>query len=534
MLADALHKRNKYIPFERIPQGESGDSVPPMCKSTRFYVHWLRFFCFTNLRTTTLSVRARFAPSPTGYLHVGGLRTALYNYLYARKNNGAFVLRIEDTDRTRYVEGAVESLIETLRWAGLEFDEGPGKGGAFGPYVQSERIAMYQTYAKQLVDEGKAYYAFDTPGELEEMRRSQEKLGMPPRYDRRALKLSKQEVADKLAAGVPSVVRMKIPGDAVVAFDDHVRGRVEFESHTIDDQVLLKSDGYPTYHLANVVDDHLMHITHVIRGEEWLSSTPKHVLLYRYFDWELPQFAHLPLLLNPDKSKLSKRQGDVAVEDYRAKGYLKEALVNFVAFLGWNPGDEREIFSLDELVKEFSLERVGKAGAVFNVEKLNWMNFEHLRRKPDSEVLTMLKEHLKTTSFAGKKFDDAYLLAVIGAMRDRATFVRDFVDKSPYFFEPPQSYDPDVVKKRWKKESSALLQAAAQEFSQLQHPGVQEYEAALHRAADGLGVKNSEIIHPLRLAVSGTGAGPGLYDVLSILGQEEVLKRITSAIDRLQ
>ena len=314
------------------------------------------------------TVRVRFAPSPTGYLHVGGLRTALYNFLYARKHHGVFILRIEDTDRTRYVEGAVENLMNTLHWAGLTFDEGPGVGGDCGPYIQSERLAVYREHAEQLVREGKAYYAFDTPEELEEMKAAQEKQRLMPKYDRRALRLTPEEIRRKLADGVPSVIRLKVPDDTSIVLDDTIRGRVEFQSAMIDDQVLLKSDGYPTYHLANVVDDHLMGVTHVIRGEEWLSSTPKHVILYQDFGWTMPEFAHLPLLLNPDRSKLSKRQGDVAVEEYRQKGYLPEALVNFIAFLGWNPGDEREIFSLQELIQEFSLERVGKSGAVFSIE----------------------------------------------------------------------------------------------------------------------------------------------------------------------
>ncbi len=478
-------------------------------------------------------IRVRFAPSPTGYLHVGGLRTALYNYLYARQHNGKFILRIEDTDRTRYVEGAVQNLIQTLQWAGLDYDEGPEKGGPFGPYVQSERLEIYRKHAQMLLDSGKAYYAFDTAEELDEMRKMQEKMRIPTKYDRRALKLTKEEVQAKLSAGAPAVVRMKVPDTSVVAFDDVIRGHVEFSTDQLDDQVLLKSDGYPTYHLANVVDDHLMKVSHVIRGEEWLSSTPKHVLLYEYFGWEMPVFAHLPLLLNPDKSKLSKRQGDVAVEDYRNKGYLREALVNFVAFLGWNPGDEREIFSLEELVKEFSLERVGKSGAVFNVEKLDWMNFEHLRRKTDEEVLSMVKGYLKSSAFAGVQCTDEYLLRVIGAMRDRAGFAKDFVEKCPYFYQSPSDYDPEVVKKRWKPESAGYLRSLAEEFSRLDNPRKEDYEAALQRVAGALQVSNGNFIHPLRLAVSGMGAGPGLFDILFILGKDETIRRISSAIERI-
>ncbi len=477
-----------------------------------------------------MNIRVRFAPSPTGFLHVGGLRTALYNYLFARKNNGTFILRIEDTDRARYVEGAEENLIDALKWAGVTYDEGPDIGGAKGPYRQSERIELYKQYAMQLLEEGKAYYAFDTAAELDEMRKQQEKMRIPSKYDRRALRLSEDEVKAKLDAGVPAVIRLKMPDSRTIAFDDIVRGRVEFSTDQLDDQVLLKSDGYPTYHLANVVDDHLMEISHVIRGEEWLSSTPKHVLLYEYFGWEKPQFAHLPLLLNPDKSKLSKRQGDVAVEDYRSKGYLPEALVNFVALLGWNPGGEAEIFSRDELVNEFTLERVGKSGAVFNREKLDWMNFEHLRRKPDAEVLAMLKHELAQSAFREKDFDDACLLSVIVAMRDRVSFAKDFIDKSPYFFEAPERLDPDVLKKRWKPESAAHLKTLTEELLQLDNPTKEEYEAALHRTAEKLKVGNGALIHPLRLAVSGVGSGPGLFDILFIIGKEETIRRINSAI----
>ncbi|MDE3058768.1 MAG: glutamate--tRNA ligase [Bacteroidota bacterium] len=479
------------------------------------------------------TIRTRFAPSPTGFLHVGGLRTALYNYLLAKKESGSFILRIEDTDQSRKVEGAMENLIETLHWAGIEFDEGPGKEGEFGPYIQSQRLTTYQHYAHRLVEEGRAYYCFCTPERLEEVRRKQIAQKINPSYDRRCRSLTKEETVQRRKAGETFVIRMKVPFEGELTFNDIIRGEVTISYGILDDQVILKSDGYPTYHLAVVVDDHLMKISHVIRGEEWLSSTPKHVLLYQYFRWELPRFAHLPLLLNPDKSKLSKRQGDVAVEDYRLKGYLKEALVNFVAFLGWNPGDEREIFSLGELVKDFSLERVGKSGAVFNIEKLDWMNFEHLRRKPDTDVLCMLKEKLASSPFAGKHFTDAYLLSVIGAMRERVTFVRDFLEKSPYFFQAPSDYDADVVKKRWKKESPLHLKQLVEEFSALENPKKEEYEAALHRAAESLRIKNSELIHPLRLAVSGIGAGPGVFDILFILGKEETLRRINSAIKEL-
>jgi glutamyl-tRNA synthetase len=478
-------------------------------------------------------VRVRFAPSPTGYLHVGGLRTALYNYLFARQHQGAFILRIEDTDRARFVEGAVDNLLHTLRWAGLDFDEGPGKEGSAGPYVQSERLAVYRRYAMELLERGQAYYAFDTAEELETMRKERERLRLPPKYDRRALRLSPDEIRDRLESGRPHVIRMKAPEGESVVFDDLVRGRVEFSSDLLDDQVLLKSDGYPTYHLANVVDDRLMGITHVIRGEEWLSSTPKHVLLYRYFGWEPPAFAHLPLLLNPDKSKLSKRQGDVAVEDYRRKGFLPEALVNFVALLGWNPGDERELFTLAELVRDFSLARVGKSGAVFNIEKLSWLNAQHLRRKSDTELLDLVREELRGIADPPPTPDEQSLLEIIRLMRDRATVVGDFVEKCRYLYEPPSHYDEEGLKKRWKAGSVDHLRLLAGTFLALTDESTKGFEEGLRRTAESVGVKPADLIHPLRLAVSGTTGGPGLYEILALLGKEEVHRRIEAAIERI-
>jgi len=480
------------------------------------------------------AVRARFAPSPTGYLHVGGLRTALFNFLFARKSRGKFILRIEDTDRSRLVDGAVENLVNTLQWAGLDYDEGPGVGGEFGPYIQSERTAIYKKHVGVLLEKKTAYRCFCTPERLEQMRKELEKKKVTPKYDRTCLRLSEKDIQENLDAGKSFVVRMKVPDGGTLRISDLIRGDVEFSTDQIDDQVLLKSDGYPTYHLANVVDDHLMQISHVIRGEEWLSSTPKHVLLYKFFGWESPQFAHLPLLLNPDRSKLSKRQGDVAVEDYRAKGYLKEALLNFVALLGWNPGDDREIFSLAELEREFSLEKVNKAGAIFNLEKLNWLNFQHLRRKSEQEVLVTLKELLSTMGYQPSAFSDQYLLGVISAMKERASFVNDFIKKSSYFFQAPKEYDPVVVKKRWKRESAHRLRELAGEFSKLLDPKKEDYEAALKRTAESLRIENGELIHPLRLAVSGIGEGPGVYEIVYILGKDETIRRINSAIERIK
>ncbi|MDP4174293.1 MAG: glutamate--tRNA ligase [Bacteroidota bacterium] len=478
--------------------------------------------------------RVRFAPSPTGYLHVGGLRTALYNYLFAKNNNGKFILRIEDTDRNRYVEGAVENLIAALKWVGLEYEEGPDKGGNYGPYMQSERLDIYKKYAQELVAQKKAYYCFCTPERLSQVRDEQQKQGLQPKYDKHCLSLSAEEIEEKLKNNVPYVIRMNIEPDMKIAFEDVIRGSVEFDSNIIDDQVLIKSDGYPTYHLANVVDDHLMKITHVIRGEEWLSSTPKHVLLYDFFGWEKPVFAHLPLLLNPDRSKLSKRQGDVAVEDYRAKGYLKDALVNFVALLGWNAGDDKEYYELEEMVEKFSLERVNKSGAVFNIEKLNWLNAEHLRKKPDEELLSMLKDELEVSKYKGKIFSDKYLLLVIEAMKERVSFVKEYIEKSPYFFEAPEEYDQDVIKKRWKEGSAENILKLAEKFSALQDPVKEDYETALRQTAEELGIGTGKLIHPVRLAVSGVGGGPGLFDILYIIGKDETISRLKRAAEKIK
>jgi len=481
-----------------------------------------------------MTPRVRFAPSPTGYLHIGGLRTALYNYLFAKNTNGKLILRIEDTDRKRFVEGAIENLIDTLRWAGISFDEGPDIGGESGPYLQSERLHIYQELSQKLISEGKAYYCFCTPERLEKLKEEQQKQKLPQaKYDKHCLHFSKTEIEEKLKSGVAYVIRLNIKPDQKVIFNDVIREQVEFDTNNIDDQVLLKSDGFPTYHLANVVDDYLMKITHVIRGEEWLSSTPKHIILYDYFGWEKPVFAHLPLLLNPDKSKLSKRQGDVAVEDYREKGYLKEALINFVALLGWNFGDDKEFYDMDELIEKFSLERVHKAGAVFNLEKLNWLNYEHLRRKSDTEVLKMLRTEIEKSEFRSNIYSDEYLLKVISAMKERVSFVKEFLTKSPYFFQAPETYEEQNLKKRWKENSPELLSKLKEKFEELVSPSKENYEKALDEIANQLNVSKGQLVHPLRIAVSGVGEGPGVYDIVSVLGKDETISRINAALKNL-
>jgi len=476
-----------------------------------------------------MSVRVRFAPSPTGYLHVGGLRTALYNYLFAKKNGGKFLLRIEDTDRTRLVEGATEGLISVLKWAGLEFDEGPGIGGPHSPYIQSQRTELYRKSALELLEKGFAYKCFCTSERLDEMRAVQQAMGQPPRYDKFCEHLTPAELKEREDKNLPFVIRMKVP-EKTIRFTDEIRGLIEIAPENIDDQVLIKSDGFPTYHLANVVDDHDMQITHVIRGEEWLPSTPKHILLYEYFGWQHPVFAHLPLLLNPDRSKLSKRQGDVAVEDFRAKGYLKETLVNFVALLGWNPGDEREIFSMEELEKEFTLERVGKSGAIFNHDKLNWLNQQHIRLMDPEKILLELKHSLEEK---GIKSEHDYLIRVINVMKDRVNFISEFVTFSSYFFTEPDTYDAETVSKRWKPESKTQLALFGENLKSVTDFSHDPLQDCLKRTAETLGIKAGDLIHPTRLAISGVGFGPSLYEMMAILGKETVLRRIEKALQVL-
>lgn len=473
-------------------------------------------------------VRVRYAPSPTGYLHVGGLRTALYDYLLARRHGGQWILRIEDTDRTRHVEGAEEAMMAALRWCGLQWDEGPDCGGPYGPYRQSERLPLYRDAADRLLDAGHAYRCFCTPARLDEMRRTAQAEGRDERYDRKCQHLPPAEAAERAAAGEAHTVRLLVPSGETLILDDLVRGRVEFQSDIVDDQVLLKSDGFPTYHLAVVVDDHHMRITHALRGEEWLSSAPKHLLLYRYLGYPLPRFAHLPLILNPDRTKLSKRQGDVAVEDYRDRGFFPEALVNFVAFLGWNPGDEREIFTVEELSQAFSLERVNKAGAVFDQEKLRWFNQQYLMRRPAERLLDELRPQVAARGWSGHS--DDYLRGIIELMRERAIFVSEILEKAGWFFEEPSAYDEATLKKRWKPESPALLQAARATLAAVEPFAHDPLEAAARALVEERGQKLGDLVHPLRLACTGCGAGPGLFELMALLGRETCLRRIDRAL----
>ncbi len=480
------------------------------------------------MNNTTSSVRVRFAPSPTGYLHVGGLRTALYNYLFARRNNGAFLVRIEDTDQTRSVEGAIENILDALRWCGLEFDEGPGKDGGCGPYIQSQRLETYAAHAKQLVESGAAYYCFCTPERLETVRRQMQAQKLPPMYDRHCRTLTETEVRDNLNNGVAHVIRLKVPIHEEIAFNDVIHGAMKVQGHVLDDQVLMKSDGFPTYHLANIVDDHLMGITHVIRGDEWLPSTPKHILLYRAFGWQPPLFAHLPLLLNPDRSKLSKRQGDVAVEDYRAKGFLPEALVNFVALLGWNPTGERELYPLEELIAQFDLERVNKAGAVFDVKKLLWMNAQYIRMKDDNTLAAQLQSVLAKNNITA---EPEYIARAVHLLKDRVETLNDFAESSDFLFHAPHAFDEAYMRKHWNDSTPVAVADLAERFTALTDFSHESIERTVREYAESTGVKPAALIHPLRLALTGKGVGPGLFELIAVLGREETVARLNSFLE---
>lgn len=502
-------------------------------------------------------VRVRFAPSPTGPLHIGGVRTALYNYLFARQNGGDMILRIEDTDQTRFVPGAEAYIIEALDWLGIKFDEGVHIGGPCGPYRQSDRKPMYRQYAEQLINDGWAYYAFDKPEELEAKRKEYEAQKKTFQYDCRtrgemqnSLVLPAEEVKRRLDSGEQYVVRFKFPADLDITVHDLIRGDVTMNSNLLDDKVLFKSDGMPTYHLANIVDDHTMEISHVIRGEEWLPSAPLHVMLYKAFGWEdtMPQFAHLPLLLKPEgNGKLSKRDGDrlgfpvfpldwhdpksgELSSGYREKGYTPEAVVNILALLGWNPGNDQEILSMDDLIKLFNIEHISKSGAKFNVEKAKWFNHEYLQMKSDEEFATMFEPQLKEHGIVA---DHDYVVKVCGMMKERINFPSELWDTCSYFFEAPTEYDPAAIKKRWKPGMTTHMAKVIDVLNTQPF----EYEA-LHKAIlEDYIVANQfnmgQIMNSMRLAVVGKTVGPDMLTLVMTLGKEETIARIQRAIDTI-
>lgn len=500
-----------------------------------------------------MSVRVRFAPSPTGALHIGGVRTALYNYLFAKKHGGKFILRIEDTDQNRFVEGAEVYIQKALEWCGISPDEGIVQGGDFGPYKQSERRPFYKEYADQLIREGNAYYAFDTPEELDEMRERLKAARVAnPQYNaitrmqmRNSLTMSAEEVAAKIADGDPFVIRVKLPRNEDVRFEDKVRGWVVVNTAALDDKVLMKSDGMPTYHLANIVDDHLMQITHVIRGEEWLPSAPLHVLLYQYLGWEQPEFAHLPLLLKPDgNGKLSKRAADKLgfpifplnwndpvsgelSQGFKEKGYLPEALINFLSLLGWNPGTEQESFSLEELIEAFTLERINKAGAKFDIEKAKWFNQQYLKVKSNAELADELISKLDLS------MDRNLVERVAGLMKERVTFVKDIAISGDFFFNTPSSYDEKTVKKGWTKLAVNVISQYAVALSQYDAIDAEKAKSILVGILEKAEVPMGRMMPALRVSITGVAGGPDLMETISVIGPNEAAKRINLAIEVL-
>ncbi|WBX76689.1 glutamate--tRNA ligase [Tenacibaculum ovolyticum] len=503
----------------------------------------------------TENVRVRFAPSPTGPLHIGGVRTALFNYLFAKKHNGTFVLRIEDTDQTRYVANAEQYIIDALKWCNIPFDEGPGNNEKFGPYRQSERKELYNKYATELIDKGWAYYAFDTAEELDAHRKNHEENGKTFTYNwhnreklNSSLALSAEEVKAKLAAGDKYVVRFKTPQDETLILEDEIRGKIKIDTNVLDDKVLFKSDGMPTYHLANIVDDHLMEISHVIRGEEWLPSLPLHVLLYRAFDWQAPKFAHLPLILKPvGKGKLSKRDGDKlgfpvfpleytneksgdVSRGYKEDGYFNDAFINMLALLGWNPGTEQEMFSLEGLVEAFDLSRVSKSGAKFSPDKTNWFNQQYLQQKTNEELTTLYTPIL---SEKGITTDVVYTTKVVSLIKERATFVADFWELSSFFFENPVDYDAKAAKKQWKETTGTLMTELTTVIANIEDFTIENAQTDIKGWITAKEIGFGKVMQPLRLSLVGKLAGPDLFDIMTMIGKENTITRIKNAIEKL-
>jgi glutamyl-tRNA synthetase len=502
------------------------------------------------------NIRVRFAPSPTGPLHMGGVRTALYNYLFAKKNGGKMILRIEDTDQTRFVPGAEQYIMESLAWCDIQFDEGVVEGGSFGPYRQSERKSIYAAYSDQLIQSGNAYYAFDTAGELEELRKQAGADKKTFIYNaetrktlRNSLNMTEDEVQNHLATGTPYVVRFLIPENTSISMNDLIRGTVTVKSETLDDKVLFKSDGMPTYHLANIVDDHLMKISHVIRGEEWLPSLPLHVLLYEAFGWDKPQFAHLPLLLKPDgNGKLSKRDGDrlgfpvfplqwkdpkndEISSGYRENGYYPEAFVNMLALLGWNPGSDQELFSMNELIEAFSLDRVGKSGSKFDPEKTKWFNHQYLMRQADEALAQEWLKWLKAEK--NLEPEKKIVVKIVSLVKERVNFVQELWDEAYFFFETPESYDEKVVKKRWKTDSPQQMEILASLLDNLEDFSADKIDEKIKNWIIENELSMGGIMNALRLLLVGAAKGPHLGDIMEVLGKAESIKRIRSGIKAL-
>jgi glutamyl-tRNA synthetase len=485
----------------------------------------------------TTPVRVRFAPSPTGYPHVGNIRTAMFNWLMARHTGGKLILRIEDTDVARRVEDAVKTIMDSLRWLGIDWDEGPDVGGDYGPYYQSQRLELYQAAAEKLIAQGDAYYCYCSPERLEQLRAEQVKRKEPPGYDRLCRDLTQEERAKKEAEGIKPVVRFKTPLDGQTGYKDLIWGQVVVDNSTLDDFVLLKSDGYPTYHLANVVDDHAMKISHVIRAEEWISSTPRHLLLYKAFGFKPPQFVHHPMILGPDRAKLSKRHGAVSILDYRDMGYLPQTMFNFLSLIGWSLDDKTEIMSRQELIDNFSLERIGKTGAIFNREKLDWMNGVYIRKLTADEFFEAVEPYLMDDIAAGKALisSEEYVRAVLPLVQERARTLVEVAELAQFFFVDELDYEPSLLIGK-NMDAEATLQAlrvSHQKLKPLSAFDADSLEAVLRPLAAELGLKTGQLFAVLRVAVTGRTAAPPLFDTMAVLGKERCLKRIEAALKKL-
>ncbi len=488
-----------------------------------------------------MTVRVRYAPSPTGEPHVGNIRTALFNWLLARHEGGTFILRIEDTDQARIVPGALEAIFDSLRWLGLDWDEGPEVGGPHAPYFQSQRLEHYHRASEQLIAADNAYRCYCSPQRLEEMRAEQMRYKQPPKYDRRCLKLSAGERRELEAQGIPPVVRFKTPPSGRTTFHDLVRGNVTFENDTLDDFVLLKSDGFPTYHLANVVDDHLMGISHVLRGDEWLASTPRHMLMYQAFGWEPPLWAHLPMILGPDRAKLSKRHGDTALLEFRQRGFLPQALFNFLGLLGWSLDDKTEIISREEFIRHFSLERIVKNPAIFNVEKLTWMNGVYIRDLPPDtlagHLAAYLEEHLHPD--IPRPIDRSYLARIVPLIQERIKRLDEAAELTDFFFrEGDLTYRlDDLVGKRFApapSEAASALATVRKRIEELEPWDEGSLEGAVRPLAEELGLKTGDLFGLIRVAVTGRTAAPPLFQTMAVLGRERTLGRLGAAVRRLK
>lgn len=507
---------------------------------------------------TGSDIRVRFAPSPTGPLHIGGIRTALFNFLFARRNGGQFILRIEDTDQSRYVPGAEEYIIDSLKWCGIVYDEGPDTDGPYAPYRQSDRKTIYKKYADQLIESQHAYFAFDAPEEIDSLRKEYESSGKTFQYDatnrknlKNSIALSTAETNKLLHKGAPYVIRFKMPEQVDIKVNDLIRGEVGFSTSRLDDKVLFKADGLPTYHLANVVDDYLMKITHVIRGEEWLPSLPLHVLLYKAFGWEktMPGFAHLPLILKPGgQGKLSKRDGDKMgfpvfplqwtdpvtgemYSGYRETGYFPDAVVNMLAFLGWNPGTDQELFTMEELVQSFSLEKVGKSGARFDPEKARWYNQQYIKQRSDEELAGVYMQELKERNLE-KDFD--WVVRVIRLVRERITFSHELWAQTYFFFKEPDNYDPQMIRKVWKDDTPQILAVIISIIQASEHFTAAELENMVKSYVENHNLGFGKVVAPLRLLLVGSGIGPNLFDIMELMGKEETVRRIQKGLNVLK